>query len=138
MNDLKKRILAIIKQPGLACLATLNEQGKPWARYVIVVGADDMSIRFATFMGARKVQHISKNPEVHLAAGVPNMEHHDNYLQIQGKAKVSTEKSEKAALWNDSMKEYFSGPDDPNYGVVIIKPYRIELWSGMQPEVWEA
>lgn len=137
-DDLQQRILAILKQPGLACLATIDEQGKPWARYVIAMAADDMTLRCATFINARKVQHINNNPEVHLVAGVPDITHQTNYLQIQGKASISTEETEKNTFWIESMQLFFSGPDDPNYGVVIIKPYRIELWSGMQPEVWEA
>ncbi len=37
-------------------------------------------------------------------------------------------------------QSYFSGPDDPNYFVVIVKPYRIELMqmTEMIPQVWEA
>ena len=37
-------------------------------------------------------------------------------------------------------QSYFSGPDDPNYFVVIVKPYRIELMqmTKMIPQVWEA
>jgi general stress protein 26 len=38
------------------------------------------------------------------------------------------------------LKEYLSGPDDPNYCIVIVKPYRIELMgmTEMIPQVWEA
>lgn len=137
MNNLKNRILEILKHPGLAALATIDAHAKPWTRYVIVMAKDDMTIRCSTFMHARKVQHIQANPEVHLAAGVKDMTSHGNYLQIQGMAKVVNDQAEKNAFWNESMLGYFSGPEDPNYGVVIIKPYRIELWNGMQPEIWE-
>lgn len=144
MKDLKETILSIIKQPGLACLATINEQGNPWARYVIVVGDDNMVIRCATFTSARKVHHIEKNPEVHMVAGVKDMMHHSNYLQIQGKAEVSYSMAEKESLWSDpfwkdSLTKFFKGPDDPNFGVIIIKPYRIEYWGDkLEPDVWEA
>jgi general stress protein 26 len=43
-------------------------------------------------------------------------------------------------MWNDYLKNIFSGPDDPNYVVTKITPYRIE-YSKMDrtpPEVWEA
>lgn len=136
-SNLKNKILEILKKSGLAALATINEQGKPWTRYVIVAVANDVTIRCATFMQARKVQHIRANSEVHLVAGVPDMTVQNNYLQIQGKAEIVTDQAEKKSFWNDSMRAYFSGPDDPNYGVVVIKPYRIELWNGMRPEIWE-
>jgi len=138
MDALKSKILAILKQPGLAALATIDANGKPWVRYVIVATASDMTIRCATFMQSRKAQHIKANPEVHIAAGVPDMASHNNYLQIQGKAEIVTDQAEKNALWDESLREYFNGPEDPNYGIVVIKPYRIELWNGIQPEVWEA
>jgi hypothetical protein len=34
----------------------------------------------------------------------------------------------------------FNGPDDPNYGVLEIRPYYIERWSMgvFEPEVWKA
>lgn len=138
MNDLEKRIFSIINKPGLACLATITEDGKPWARYVIAVGFEDMTIRLATFLASKKVKHIAKNPNVHLVCGVPNAEYQDSYLQIQGSAIVTTDKLEKQSFWNNQLKNIFTGPDDPNYAIVIIKPKRIELWSGMsEPEVWQ-
>ena len=38
----------------------------------------------------------------------------------------------------DRILDVVKGPDDPNYGVVIIHAYRIEFCqSGAEPEVWE-
>lgn len=61
---------------------------------------------------------MAKNPEVHLTTGVKSIETAESYLQIQG---------------------VFSGPDDPNYCVCRITPYRIEYHKmGPVPaEVWE-
>ena len=43
---------------------------------------------------------------------------------------------------NPINRVVFSGPDDPNYAVCKITPYRVEYWSldppGGPPEVWEA
>ena len=38
------------------------------------------------------------------------------------------------------MSDIFEGPDDPNYGVIIVKPYRIEYCTpgSFEPEVWAA
>ena len=70
MADLKERILEIIRQPQLSGFATVTEEGKPWVRYVMAVGGDDMEIRFASFVSARKVKQIAQNAEVHLTCGV--------------------------------------------------------------------
>jgi general stress protein 26 len=138
MSDLQMRILGIITKPQLSGFATITEDGKPWVRYVMAVGAEDMTIRFASFVGARKVRQIAQNPEVHLTCGVTDPANMKPYLQIQGKARFSTEQEERHGFWDDMLKPFFSGPDDPNYGVVTVTPYRIEFCSPrtFMPEVW--
>ena len=139
MSDVQQKILGIIKTPALATLATITEDNKPWARYVMIQAQDDMRIRFATYLHSRKVQQIRANPEVHLTCGSTGEPPMQQYLQIQGKAEVSTDESEKTAYWNDELKNYFTDPDDPNYAVVIVKPYRIEFQTHSEkPAIWEA
>jgi len=140
MSDVKERILKILQQPQLAGLATITQDGKPWARYVMVVGSPDMTIRCATFASARKVKQIKKNPEVHVTCGVTDPRNMAPYLQIQGRAALNTSKEARHGFWSDMLKVIFSGPDDPNYAVVEIKPYCVEYWSpGVhEPEVWKA
>jgi general stress protein 26 len=126
MSDLKERILKIVQQPQLASLATITEDGKPWVRYVMTVATEDLTIRCATFVGARKVKQIEKNPEVHLTCGVTDPRNMAPYLQIQGRATFSTDRNVRHAFWTDMLSHIFSGPDDPKYGVIEIKPYSIE------------
>ena len=139
MSDLAQRIFTIIKEPYLASFATITEDGKPWVRYVTPHASEDLTIRFSTFIGSRKVAQIKKNPEVHLTCGVTDPATAQTYLQIQGKAELSTDKAEREAFWNDYLKRYFKGPDDPNYAIIIVKPYRIELYTmgNFKPEVWK-
>ena len=140
MSDLKARIRGKMLQPTLSVLATITEDGKPWVRYVTPVMDDNLVIRLATFLPSRKVAHIRHNPEVHLATGVTSPETAESYLQVQGRASIKTDPDAKKAFWSDQFKRYFSGPDDPNYCVCEIVPYRIEYMSmtAMIPEVWEA
>jgi len=139
MPTLKEQITAIITPLQLSSLATLAN-GKPWVRYVMTTGGDDLSVRFATFAGSRKVAQIAANPEVHVTLGVSDPANMTPYLQIQGRARFSTEAAERHGFWSGMLANYFSGPDDPNYGVVIVTPYRIELaQAGVpEPEVWTA
>ena len=139
MSDLKERILDVIGKPHMAALATVTEDGKPWVRYVMPVAAPDMTIRFSTFLNARKVKHIEKNPVVHLVCGVTDPQNWENYVQIEGRADVTTDKGEKEAFWNDELAAYFKGPDDPAYAVVKVTPTRIEFYSKekMEMEVLE-
>ena len=139
MSELREKIQVKMKTPQLAALATITEDGKPWVRYVTPMMDENMTIWMATFAGSRKVVHIKKNPEVHLTVGVTSMETAESYLQIQGQAEILTDAATKEAVWNEYLKGIFTGPDDPNYNVVKITPYRIE-YQGMNmvaPEVWE-
>jgi general stress protein 26 len=138
MADVKEQIRGILAPFQLASLATITGDGKPWVRYVMTAGAADLTVRFATFADSRKVAQITANPEVHLTCGVTDAVAMRPYLQIQGRARFTTEKDERHPFWNESLAPYFSGPDDPNYGVVIVTPYRIELLvpGSMTPEVW--
>ena len=138
MPDIQQRILEIVRRHHLACLATITPEGKPWVRYVVCEARDDLSIRFATFTRSRKVEQIQNNPEVHLTCGATAPADMKPYLQIQGRAEVHTDQAERHGFWKDSLKHYFQSPDDPNYGVVVIRPYRIELCTpgSFLPEVW--
>ena len=139
MSTLKEQIAAIMAPLQLSAVATLAD-GKPWVRYVMTVGGDDLNVRFATYAGSRKVVQIATNPEVHVTLGVNDPANMTPYLQIQGRARFSTEAAERHGFWSEMLANYFSGPDDPNYGVVIVTPYRIELaQAGVpEPEVWTA
>ena len=92
MSDLQQRILDIIHRPQLATLATVTELNNHWARYVLTVGDGDLVLRCATFVDSRKVKHSENNPNVHLTCGVTSLQEMQPYLQIQGKARVTTEK----------------------------------------------
>lgn len=142
MPGLKEKILAKMAEPTLSALATKTEDGKPWVRYVMALADQDLNIRVATFLGSRKVAQIKADPEVHLTLGVDTLETAQSYLQVQGKAQVLSDQSERHSLWREDLAKYFSGPDDPNYGVIKIAPYRIEYQGmtseTMEPEVWEA
>ena len=113
MSDLKERILKILQQPQLAGLATVTPDGKPWVRYVMTVASPDLTIRCATFIAARKVSQIKKNPEVHLTCGVTDPRNMTPYLQIQGRATLNTSKDARHGFWSDMLSTIFNGPDDP-------------------------
>ena len=140
MSEVKQKILAKIGKVTLSALATITEDGKPWVRYVTPRGDENLNLWLATFINSRKVAQIRKNPEVHLTVGVTEMEKPEPYLQVQGRAEILTDAETKKAAWGDHLKNIFSGPDDPNYCVCKITPYRIEYQTPapVPPEVWEA
>jgi general stress protein 26 len=137
MTELRKRIIELINEAGYASFATITEDGKPWVRFVSPQAAEDMTLRFSTFANSRKVRQIAKHSEVHLTLGVGSAGTM-TYLQIQGIARVTDDLAELTAYWKPEMAEYFEGPDDPQYRVVIIEPYRVEvnLPDQVEPLVW--
>jgi general stress protein 26 len=139
MSDLKQRIFDAAKDFQLINFATITEDGKPWVRYIMGRADQNLVIRFCTHLDSRKVAHIKKNPDVHICLGVTSLETAQNWLQVQGTAEVSTEENERDSFWFDDLKNYFSGPDDPNYSIVIVRPSRIEFGTmgSITPEVWE-
>ena len=139
MKDLKNRIYDIIKKPHLACFSTNNLENKPWVRYVMAKASEDQKIRFCTHVQARKVAHIQKNPEVHLTCGINKLSSRRPYLQIQGLAQLDTSKEARHGFWSRMLSNIFSGPDDPNYGVIIVDPYRIEYRRSdtSAPDIWK-
>jgi general stress protein 26 len=139
MADLKEMIYDIMKGYQIVSLATVTEDGKPWVRHVLMVGEKDFTMKFTTSMKSRKVNHIKNNGEVHILCGVSSLETAKQYLQIQGKAIISSDAALRKEMWKDFMTKYFSGPDDPDYVVGIVKPYHIELFTlpSRKPEIWE-
>ncbi len=138
MADLAQKILDIIHKPQLSALATVTEMNNPWVRYVITVGDGEMNLRCATMATSRKVKQIENNPNVHLTCGVNKLTEKQPYLQIQALATVTTDKDERHNFWNDMLIPVFDGPDNPDYAVIIIRPYRIEYCppESLEPEIW--
>jgi general stress protein 26 len=139
MADLKERIYEMGKDPQLINFATLTLEGRPWVRYVVGKADKDLVFRFCTHKETRKVAQIRKTPQVHLSLGAATLETADHWLQVEGTAEISTEKAERESFWFDELKNYFSGPDDPNYCIVIVRPSSIEFGTmgAMEPEVWK-
>jgi len=121
----------------LASLATINKEGKPWNRYVFITTDNNLTIRLASFINARKVEQIKANNEVHITCGIINPANMKPYLQIQGKATLNTSKELKDSFWNETLGQIFKGPDDENYGVIEIVPYNIEYCSpqSLKPQI---
>ncbi len=140
MSDLESRIRTLLpRRPILAVLATADAAGVPSCRYVMLSCAEDFTLRCSTFLNTRKVPQIQARPEVSLTCGVASLETAEQWLQISATAQVCSDAAERHAFWNDHMKVYFSGPDDPQYGVIVMKPSAIELWTmtAPVPEVWK-
>jgi general stress protein 26 len=140
MNDIKDKIFDKIKAYSLASFATITENGKPWSRYVMAKGDENFNLWFATFKDSRKTRHIAANPEVHMVLGVSDSVKATAWLQIQARAEICEDAATKKTVWYNMLEPIFNGPDDPNYVVCKVTPYRIEYYTmnRREPEIWEA
>ena len=139
MDNLKALIKAKMTKHTLAAFSTITEDHKPWARYVVVKADEEMNIWFATFKNSRKVKQIALNPEVHITLGVGDVQSAVSWIQIQGRAEILRDEETKKNVWYDMLEPVFSGPDDPNYVVCKVTPYRVEYYSmnKREPKVWQ-
>jgi pyridoxamine 5'-phosphate oxidase len=138
-------------------LSTVDKNGKPSARNVLLKGVDGRGFIFFTNYDSRKGRELAENPNATLTFYWSNLE---RQVCIVGNVqKISSEESEayfksrprgsqlaawasnqsdvvadRAALerkWNE-MEKKFSGdvPLPPNWGGYALKPERIEFWQG--------
>lgn len=52
------------------------------------------------------------------------------YLSISGRAEVRRDHAKAAEIWQTTDNMWWSGPDDPNAGVLRVTPLTAELWDG--------
>lgn len=126
-QELKNKILEVIEGRKLAALATIAN-GKPWVRFVMCY-SEGLNLYICTYKDSRKVIQIKNNPRVHITIGkdINNLE--AAYVQVAGKAKVRRDSKIRKKYWCDFMKKYYTGPDDPNFVVLEVKPESIEYRS---------
>ena len=139
MNKLEKNIWKILGKEQIAALATISEEGKPWARYVTIGADEDFTLRFCTSLGSRKARQIQRNPEVHLTCGNLQPPEDSAFLQIAGRAEIRSDRKTREKHWREELRGYFKGPDDPDYVMVFVHPRRIEYNPprSTTPEIWE-
>jgi general stress protein 26 len=134
---LKGKIVEVLKRSMLASVATVRD-GKPWVRYMVVMQGDGLTLWTTTFAQSRKIQDIKKNNHIDLIIGGDEKNFRAPYLNVRATAGVFTDIATKKLFWNDMLKSYYSGPEDPNLAIIIISPQVIEYMGGdsMTPEVY--
>ena len=146
-----------ISEPNAMALATVNSQGKPSCRIVLLKGFDANGFVFFTNYQSKKGGDIEKNP----AAAITFFWHElERQVRIEGKVEKVPErdsdlyfevrpKGSKIGAWTspqsqpiskrellDNQREFeqkYKGveiPRPPFWGGYIVKPDLIEFWQG--------
>lgn len=134
-TDLKQEVLNVLDNSMIGTLATVVEN-KPHSRYMTFFN-DDLTLYTPTSSETHKADEIEKNPNVHVLLGYEGKGFGDSYVEVEGRVKISKEESLKKKLWNDEMKRWFKGPDDPDLIILEIHPsqYRLMNKNGEEPKV---
>lgn len=110
---------------------TTNGTAGPTVRMVGHIRVDeDLRVVFATMRSTRKIVELSADPAVVYSAGDDR-----SAACLYGTASIDEDLEHRRAAWGRDLVPYFSGPEDSEYVLVVVRPHRIEVWS--EPErIW--
>lgn len=126
-QKLNKEVLDILEKHKVGTLATVVKN-KPHSRYMTFFN-DELMLYTPTNKNTHKAEEIEENPHVHVLLGYEGKGYGDSYVEFEGKASISESAELKERLWNEHMKKWFEGPNDPEYIVLAIKPSKIRLMN---------
>jgi general stress protein 26 len=131
-------------------VATVDLKGRPRTRILHPIWEGSTGW-IATGRESHKARHLAANPFVSLSYW--DGQHQQVYAECKAEWEDSAE--EKRRMWElyrntppplgyDPGMIWQDGPENPDYGLLKLTPWRIELWSlsdmiaGKQPLVWRA
>ena len=128
---LKEEVIDLIKDAGFCMLAT-TENNQPRVRPMMPYLTEDNELLLALLGRSRTIQQAKDNPLIELCFVDRKMW----YCRISGKATIIEDKTKKEILWNNipMLKQYFGGPDDPNFTLMTIDITQVEAMSPHQKE----
>ncbi|MBH0176028.1 pyridoxamine 5'-phosphate oxidase family protein [Fictibacillus phosphorivorans] len=126
-EQMKNKVFEVVDKKQTGVLATVKKN-KPHSRYMTFFH-DELTFYTPTSIETHKADEIQDNPNVHVLVGYDGEGYNDPYLEIEGTATIRDDQGLKEKFWNDQMKHYFEGPNDPNYILLEIKPSLIRLMN---------
>ncbi|MGG0822924.1 pyridoxamine 5'-phosphate oxidase family protein [Paenibacillus turicensis] len=134
--ELEQKIISTLDQHHIASFATV-EEGKPKQRYM-AMQHDGLDIHLATDRRSAKVDELKQNPNVSLLLGAEAGDKHE-IVEIEGKCSITSNEQLRHTMWKEEYKQWFEGPDDPNYVVLDITPNTIIYYDhSTEEQVWHA
>ena len=130
-------------------VATVDRRGRPRTRILHPIWEGSTGW-IATGRHSLKEKHLAANP--YLSVSYWDQEHQQVY--VDAKAEWQDDQDEKLRIWDlykdtpppygyDPAIIWQAGPDDPEYGLLKLTPWRIELYAlkdlvtGTEPTVWK-
>lgn len=119
---------AIIENHPIGVCATV-EGSAPHIRYMTFYYAEGEGLMLysATKKDTEKVEEIEKNGQISVLLGYTGKGFNDEYIEIKGHCQISDNEAIKQKSWQASFANWFKGPDDPNYVILVITPQTIRF-----------
>jgi pyridoxamine 5'-phosphate oxidase len=157
-----ERAAEVVDEPEAVCLATVDSDGVPDARMVLLKGAGPDGFRFFTNYEGVKASQLDANPAGAMVFFWPQLERQvrirgpverlsaadsDAYFASRGRnsrigawaspqSEVIPDSREELDRFNDEARERFDGVEDvprpPHWGGFILRPTQFEFWQGRQ------
>jgi len=122
----------LIGAGGSFVLATVDQEGCPQVRWMgAALREEPLTLYMAAGANSRKMDQIRANKRSQL------MFQNSDYSQVAtlcGDCDVAEDMEVKRRVWDGipGASQFFSGPDDPNFGVVRFVTRRVELLDTKQ------
>jgi general stress protein 26 len=125
----RNEAIDIVRDAGFGFLSTA-EGDQPHVRPMMPYLTEDNELLLALLPRSRTIEHVKKNPKVELCFVDRKMW----YCRISGRAVISTDADKKASVWGGvpMLRQYFAGPQDPNFILAAITIEKIEAMTPHQ------
>jgi len=129
----KDEAIDIIRDAGFGYLATL-EGDQPRVRPMMPYLTEEGELLLALLGRSRTIEQIKNNANVEVCFVDRKMW----YCRVTGKAVLSDDVQKKSVVFENipMLRQYFAGPEDPNYVLAVIEIHGLEAMTphGKLPE----
>ncbi|MUV37626.1 General stress protein [Lentibacillus sp. JNUCC-1] len=129
MNQTEIKSIAenILNKSFVGPMATVKGN-KPHSRYMTFMN-DNLTLYTATSRETDKKDEIEANPYTHILLGYDGEGFNDDFVEYTGKVSIHDDESMKEKMWNEHMKHWFDGPEDPDLIVLKITPVAVRVMN---------
>lgn len=112
---------------GESCMFVDIDDGEPRARPMAAYpDKAENAVWFVTKRDSSKVDEVEADKRVCLTFNPDS----GTWLSVTGDASTHTNRDKIHEIWNDGMKAWFEGPDDPTILLIRVTPEFGEVWEG--------
>ena len=122
----KEEAIDIVKDAGFGFLATM-EGDQPRVRPMMPYLSGDGELLLALLGRSRTIPEIKANPHVELCFVDRKMW----YCRVRGTAQISNDITKKESVFENvpMLRQYFAGPQDPNFHLAVITITGVEAMT---------